>query len=62
MVFWRGKLLLNDDGLPVRVPLDHPALAYCREAPILLGLGDDGPRFAVDLALFQPHEDAASVG
>jgi NAD+ diphosphatase len=62
LVFWRGKLLLDAEGQPVRAPLDHPALADCREVPILLGLGDDGPRFAADLALFQPHEDAASVG
>ena len=61
-VFWRGKLLTTTDGLPILAPLDHPALADCREPLVFIGLTDDGPRFAADLALWQPHEDAATIG
>ncbi|MEO8884035.1 MAG: NAD(+) diphosphatase [Devosia sp.] len=61
-VFWRGKLLTTSDGSPVLVPLDHPALADCRDAPVFIGLTGDGPRFAADLTQWQPHEDAATVG
>src|SRR5436309_5125498 len=51
-VFWRGKLLINAAGLPVLLPLGHPALGDCRDAPVFLGLTPDGPRFAADLALW----------
>jgi len=61
-VFWRGKLLAEDGNRPVLVPLDHPALKDCREAPVLLGLAPDGPRFAADIALWQPFEDATTIG
>jgi len=61
-VFWHGKLLFEDDSHPAMVRLDHAALADCREAPIFLGLSPDGPRFAADLALWQPREDAATIG
>ena len=62
LVFWRGKLLSDADNRPVLVPLGHTALGDCREAPVFLGLTPVGPRFAADLALWQPHEDAATVG
>ena len=62
LVFWRGKLLSDADDRPALVPLGHAALADCREAPVFLGLTPDGPRFAADLSLWQPHEDAATVG
>ncbi|WP_200896914.1 NAD(+) diphosphatase [Devosia soli] len=62
LVFWRGKLLAADDGHPVAVRLDHPALSDRRDHPIFLGLTPDGPRFAVDLPLWTPPEDAATIG
>jgi NAD+ diphosphatase len=62
LVFWRGKILADDAGRPTLVPLDHPALADAREAPIFLGLTPDGPRFAADLTLWTPHEDATTIG
>ena len=62
IVFWRGKLLADADNLPLLVALDHPALRDCRDAPVFLGLTDGGPRFAADLALWQPHADAATIG
>ncbi len=61
-MFWHGKLLVGADNSPALVPLDHPALKDCRESPVFLGLVPDGPRFAADLALWQPHEDAETIG
>lgn len=61
-IFWRGKLLVDLDGRPVLAGLDHPALSDCRDAPLFLGLAPDGPRFAAELTLWQPHEDAATIG
>ena len=61
-VFWHGKLLVDADNHPRLVPLDHPSLADCRESPVFLGLTPDGPRFAADLALWQPIEDAETIG
>ena len=62
LVFWRGKLLADADGRPAAVPLDHPALSDSREAPIFVGLTPEGPRFAVDLPLWSPPEDATTIG
>lgn len=61
-VFWHGKLLVDTGNAPVLVPLDHAALGDCRDAPIFLGMTGTGPRFAADLALWAPHEDAATIG
>lgn len=62
LVFWRGKLLADAGGRPAAVPLDHPALADSREAPIFVGLTPAGPRFAIDLPLWTPFEDATTIG
>jgi NAD+ diphosphatase len=62
LVFWRGKLLADAESRPVTVPLDHPALADSREAPIFVGLTPAGPRFAIDLPLWTPFEDATTIG
>lgn len=62
LVFWRGKLLADADGRPAAVPLDHPALADSREVPLFVGLTPDGPRFAADLPLWSPPEDATTIG
>lgn len=61
-VFWRGKLLVDAQDRPARIALEHPALADCREPPAFIGLADGVPLFAADLALWQPHEDAAVIG
>jgi NAD+ diphosphatase len=61
-VFWRGKLLADDQNQPVLTTLDNPALSDSREAPVFLGMTPSGPRFAVDIAMWQPHEDAATIG
>ena len=61
-LFWSGKLLTEADGLPSAVPLDHPALVDCRDPALFLGLTAAGPRFAADLALWHPHEDATTIG
>jgi NAD+ diphosphatase len=62
LVFWRGKLLADSNGQPLLAMLDHPALGDQREAPVFLGLTPQGPRFAADLALWSPPEDAATIG
>lgn len=62
MVFWRGKLLVDADGATLPVTLDHPALGDVREIPVFLGLTPEGPRYAADLALWSPLEDAATIG
>ncbi|KQN75295.1 NADH pyrophosphatase [Devosia sp. Leaf64] len=62
LVLWRGKLLTGQDDRPVLSMLDHPALSDAREPSIFLGLTEDGPRFATDLALWVPLEDAATIG
>jgi NAD+ diphosphatase len=61
-VFWRGKLLVDRDNAAVLVPFGHPALSDCRDKPLFLGMTTDGPRFAADLALWAPREDAATIG
>jgi len=62
MLFWRGKLLAHENGSPLLARLDHPALADSRDAPIFVGLTPEGPRFAADLPLWTPPEDASTIG
>jgi NAD+ diphosphatase len=62
LVFWRGKLLADAENRPTLVPLSHVALKDCREPPVFLGLTPDGPRFAADIGLWQPFEDATTIG
>jgi NAD+ diphosphatase len=61
-VFWRGKLLVGGDNRPHRIALDHPALEACRDAPVFIGITESGPRFAADLTLWSPPEDAETIG
>ncbi len=62
LVFWKGKLLTDADGRPAVVELGHPALSDSREAPIFVGLTPEGPRFAADIPLWTPVEDATTIG
>jgi NAD+ diphosphatase len=62
LVFWKGKLLADAQGKAALVGLDHPALTDSREAPIFVGLTPDGPRFAADIPLWIPFEDATTIG
>jgi NAD+ diphosphatase len=62
LVFWRGKLLADENGRPVAVPLTHRALRDGRDAPLFVGLTPDGPIFAADLPLWSPPEDATTIG
>ena len=62
LVFWKGKLLADAGGKAALVTLDHPALSDSREAPIFVGLTADGPRFAADIPLWIPFEDATTIG
>jgi NAD+ diphosphatase len=61
-VFWRGKLLATSEGRPALVAMHHPAFINMRDDPVFLGLSPTGPRYAVDLSLWSPPEDAATVG
>ncbi|MBD8065204.1 NAD(+) diphosphatase [Devosia sp. PTR5] len=62
LVFWRGKLLADRDGHPALIALGDPALKDVREPPLFVGLAEGVPLFAADLALWTPHEDAATIG
>jgi len=62
IVFWRGKLLADSSGTPVRIALNHQALSDSREEPVFVGLTSDGPIFAADLSLWSPAEDATMIG
>ena len=62
LVFWKGKLLADVAGKPKLVRLDHPALSDSREPAIFVGLTPDGPRFAADIPLWTPFEDATTIG
>ncbi|MET0438979.1 MAG: NAD(+) diphosphatase [Devosia sp.] len=62
LIFWRGKVLVDQDGIPLFAPLDHSALKDCRDRPLFLGITENGPRFASDLTLWAPPEDAATIG
>lgn len=61
-VFWQGKVLLDGGNRPLLAPLDHRGLEDSRESPVFLGLTADGPRFAADLSMWQPHQDTGTVG
>ncbi len=54
---WRGRPLLSDTGLGLLRP-EHPAIAsgqaYTVGTPILIGIGEDGARFAVDMSAWTP--------
>jgi len=61
-VFWRGKLLADADGRPALVGLDQVATEECREGPVFVGRTAEGPRFAADLSLWEPFQDAETIG
>ena len=54
ILLWRGKPLLDGDGLQ-RVSLDHPVMADATDDLIFLGLEDDAPVFAADLSGWTPE-------
>lgn len=62
LVLWRGKMLAGSDHKPTWVDPRHSALEDAGEPPVFLGLGAAGPRFAIDLSHWKPHEDAAMIG
>lgn len=64
IILWRGKLALDGEGLGLaRVPLDHPVMSDAAPERIFLGLDDDGPVFAVNLARWDPDvSEAADFG
>ncbi|HBS48656.1 MAG TPA: NAD(+) diphosphatase [Rhodobacteraceae bacterium] len=69
VVLWHGKPLVEGEGLDrlARVPLAHPVLnaglARPVDAPVLLGVEEDRPLFAVDISGWQPEDqETATVG
>ena len=61
IVLWRGKPLMWEPSSLVRLPADHPELAYARQW-IFLGQEDGVPVFAADLSGWEPDHDHAEVG
>lgn len=63
---WRGKPLIVDaanGGHGIGwLPADHIVFEDAREAPVLLGLDDHGPRFARDISAWEPVEVPDTVG
>lgn len=57
LVFWREKPLVSGDVRKelVRLPLDHPAIQWGAEAPILLGRDEGGVVFAQDISHWEPE-------
>ncbi len=57
IVLWRGKPLVEGEARDriVRLPLDHPALAAARTAPIFLGMEKGGACFATDISPWEPE-------
>jgi NAD+ diphosphatase len=62
LVFWRGKLLVDASGKPLRVEFGHPALCDGRDEPVFVGLTPAGPLFATDLSGWSPLESSATIG
>lgn len=60
---WRGKPLFHgDDRAPGWLPVDHVVTKAADEAPVFLGLDDDGPRFAIDISDWSPDEMPDTLG
>ncbi len=57
---WRGKPLVVSGGALAWLPAGHPALAH-GGPPVLLGLDDGVPRFAVDISAWSPEAGAEAV-
>lgn len=57
---WRGKPLFLEEGDGTRrigwLAPDHAVFAEAHEKPVLLGIDDDGPRFARDISAWEPVE------
>lgn len=63
LALWRGKPLIAEDShAPVFLPADHPVFAFADEAPIFLGLEEDGARFARDISSWEPGEMPDTLG
>ena len=62
---WRGKPLMAGDSLDraVWLPPDHAIFVHAIEAPIFLGIQEDGaPYFAHDISSWVPNQDTDTVG
>ncbi len=58
LVLWRGKLLLQGEGLGLaRLKLGHPVMADAGAPRVFLGLDDAGPVFCVDLTKWSSDPD-----
>lgn len=63
LAFWRGKpLLCTEDRAPAFLPPDHPVFALADEAPVFLGLDEEGVRFARDISNWEPQEVPDTLG
>ena len=63
LAFWRGKpLLCTEDRAPAFLPPEHPVFALADEAPVFLGLDEEGARFARDISNWEPQEVPDTLG
>lgn len=61
IVLWRGKVLV-ENGVLVRLPMDHPVLITEAER-VFLGLPDGQPTWASDISAWEPQDaDLSTVG
>ncbi|MCG6902100.1 MAG: NAD(+) diphosphatase [Rhodobacter sp.] len=61
---WRGKPLFCGEAQAQAgwLEIDHDVLTLAAEAPVFLGLDDDGPRFAYDISGWEPEELPDTLG
>ena len=61
---WRGKpLFVGEDCSDLGwLPMGHSVLAAAQEAPVFIGLDDDGPRFGYDISAWEPEELPDTLG
>ncbi len=60
---WRGKpLFVGEARAPGWLPPGHAVLKAADETPVLLGLDDGVPRFALDISDWEPEEIPDTVG
>jgi NAD+ diphosphatase len=58
VLLWRGKPLIDAQGVLQRLPLTHPILSESQTPPILLGREEGAAIFAHDISSWEPAQKA----